>query len=170
MQKPKSVLENEMLKILWEFEIQRGRNIEIVNRKKKKKEKKRERESADLWSLLLRWTTERKSKKTKRNDPARELKKLWNCDSIYNWCTRNGHRFSTAWGSISLVKDVNCLITYTGDLFVVVKVCAEPATLSGWAENRRMVHQCVTDSQQHEDPSVWSKMSTVWLPTQVICL
>ena len=32
--------------------------------------------------------------------------------------------------------------TYTDDLFIVVKVYVEPATLLGWADNRRMIHKC----------------------------
>ena len=37
----------------------------------------------------------------------------------------------------SSVKDMNCWIAYTGDLFIVVMVCVEPATLLGLADNRR---------------------------------
>ena len=41
-------------------------------------------------------------------------------------------------------------MNYTGYLFVVVKVCVEPATLFGWANNRRMAHHWVISfSEQH---------------------
>ena len=39
------------------------------------------------------------------------------------------------------VKDMNCWTMCTYDLFIVVKVCGEPVTLLGKADNRRMVHQ-----------------------------
>ena len=66
MHNPKSVLENETHKLLWDFEIQtdhlilaRRSGLEIVNnKKKKKKEKKKKREPAELWTLPSRETTE----------------------------------------------------------------------------------------------------------------
>ena len=65
MHKPESVLENEMHKILRDFEIQsdhliltRRPDLVIVNKKKeKKKKKKKKKEPAELWTLLFRLTT-----------------------------------------------------------------------------------------------------------------
>ena len=66
MLKSESVLVNETLKLLWDFEIQtdhlilvRTLNIVIISKKKKKKkERKKERELAESWTLLSRLTTE----------------------------------------------------------------------------------------------------------------
>ena len=41
---------------------------------------------------------------------------------------------------------MNRWATYAGDLFIVAKVCGEPATLLELTNNRRMVPQCATDS------------------------
>ena len=65
MLKPESIVENETHKIIWNFEIQidhlipaRRPDLAIVNQKK--------RELAVQWILLIQQTTERKSKKAKR--------------------------------------------------------------------------------------------------------
>ena len=49
------------------------------------------------------------------------------------------------YGPKSSVNDMKCWTTYTGDLFIVVKVCAEPATDFKWAYCRRIVYQYATD-------------------------
>ena len=52
--------------------------------------------------------------------------------------------------SIDFAKDINNWTTYTGDLFIVVKVCVEPAAILEKVNYRRMVQQCATDStEQH---------------------
>ena len=48
--------------------------------------------------------------------------------------------------SNSSVKDVDCEITYTDDLFIVVKAFVGPATLFRWTGNRRMVNQWAVNS------------------------
>ena len=49
-------------------------------------------------------------------------------------------------GPKNSIEDINCWIIVTKDLFIVVKIGVEPATLLGLAENKRMVYQCSTDS------------------------
>ena len=48
----------------------------------------------------------------------------------------------------SFVKDVNRGTTYTRDLFIGAKVCVEPATLLGYADDRRIEYKCVTNSPE----------------------
>ena len=44
--------------------------------------------------------------------------------------------------------------TYAGNLFIVAKVCVEPAILLGWNDYRRMVQECSIDSpEQHSSSS-----------------
>ena len=43
------------------------------------------------------------------------------------------------WMPQNWVKDMNSWTIYTGDLFIVVNVCAQPATLLGEADKKRMV-------------------------------
>ena len=53
-------------------------------------------------------------------------------------------------GPKSLVKDENCWIIDTNNLFLMAKSWVEPAKLFGWADNRKMVPQYATDSsEQH---------------------
>ena len=52
------------------------------------------------------------------------------------------------WGPNISVKDMNYSTTNTGDLFIVLKICVEPATFLGDSENRRMVIPYVTDSPE----------------------
>ena len=63
------------------------------------------------------------------------------------------------WEVDSAIKDVNCWTAYTMILFKVVKVCIEPATLIGWADNRRMMQQCTTDSLNNSPQVLQSKSS-----------
>ena len=89
MHNSESVLENEMHKLLWDFEIQgltliqtdhlisaRWPYLVIIKDKTKNKQK-----LAELWTLLS-WLTTVKLKESKKKDNyldlARELKKLWN--------------------------------------------------------------------------------------------
>ena len=37
-------------------------------------------------------------------------------------------------------------MTYKGDLFIAVKISVEPVRHFGWADNRKMVPECSTDS------------------------
>ena len=76
----KSIQENKMNKILWDFEIQtdhlisaRWPDLKIVNKKKKK-------DSAELWTLQSRWTTLKESEmKDNYQDLDRELKICGTC-------------------------------------------------------------------------------------------
>ena len=52
------------------------------------------------------------------------------------------------WGPNCTVKDVNGYTNYTGDLFVVVEPCIEPATLFEWANDRNIVNQCTSNISQ----------------------
>ena len=49
-------------------------------------------------------------------------------------------------GPIISVEDMNYWTTDTVDLFLVLNVLVESATIHGWIEDRRMVHKCATDS------------------------
>ena len=80
---------------------------------------------------------------------------------IYIWFTLPSILMETC--PNSSVKDVNRCITGTSDLFIVMKVCVEPARLSACADNRRMVYQCVTDSPEKQILNSYSpRMFTVW--------
>ena len=81
MHNPAPVLENDLHKLLWDFNIQTDHQIParrpdllIINKKK--------RESAKLSTLLFRQdhriNLKESEKKDKYLDLARELKKLWN--------------------------------------------------------------------------------------------
>ena len=105
MHKPESVFENEIYKILLDFEIQRDNLIpgwspdpKIINKKEKwKKKKNQKRELAASWTLLSHCTTERKSKNAidekvfgscQRTKIA--VKNVDGGDTIYNWHAWNG--------------------------------------------------------------------------------
>ena len=82
---PEFVLNNEMLKILWDFEIKtdhlisaRRPNLGIIKKKKKRKKKEKKREFAVWWTLLSWLTLEKNWKKDKYLELASELKKTWN--------------------------------------------------------------------------------------------
>ena len=47
------------------------------------------------------------------------------------------------------VKDMKLSTAYTDDLLIEVNPYVEPAKLFGWADIRRMVHQCGTDSSNN---------------------
>ena len=49
----------------------------------------------------------------------------------------------------------------TGNLFMMVKACVGPATLLGWADNRRMVNHCTTNFS-NSTPQVWN--SKIFFP------
>ena len=87
MRNQKYVLDNEMHKILWDFEIQTGHLISakrpdfVITQRKKRKEKKKQ------WTCRLvdfvvpadhRVKLKESKKKDKYLDLGRELKKLWN--------------------------------------------------------------------------------------------
>ena len=87
MHNPESVSENEMHKLLWDFEIQtdhlisaqRLSHIINSNNKKKKKKKKRACRIVDFAVPIDRRVKLKESEKIdKYQDLARELKKLWN--------------------------------------------------------------------------------------------
>ena len=54
----------------------------------------------------------------------------------------------------SSVKVGNCWSNYTSGLFIVVKACVEPATLFGWADCRRIVHEYALDSPEQHSPGL----------------
>ena len=85
MNKPESVLENEMHKLLWNFEISAAhlistRRLDIATVKKKKKRKKKK--TCRIVDLAVpvdhRVKLKESEKKDKYLDLARELKKQWN--------------------------------------------------------------------------------------------
>ena len=50
--------------------------------------------------------------------------------------------YIVVWG----FKSFDLLGNFTCDLIVVVKVCALPAKLIGWNDNRTMLRQCTSNS------------------------
>ena len=70
-----------------------------------------------------------------------------NYESFITW------RLVTPVPVITIIHGISTIIkpklskwTTRANLFVVVRACLETVILSGWADNRRMVHQCAADS------------------------
>ena len=104
MYKPKSVLESESHKILWDFDIQtnnlipaRKADLEIVNKKKKKKKKKRKEENLPTSGFCRpggpQNENQRKRKERQTLRPCQRTEKAMenkdNGDTNSNWCVSN---------------------------------------------------------------------------------
>ena len=58
--------------------------------------------------------------------------------------------FARSRGTRSPIKDMNHWITFISNLFILVEVSVEPATIFGWLDNRKMAHQCSAySSKEH---------------------
>ena len=77
--KPETVLENEMHKILWDFEVQADHLISVRRPNSNDSQKKRTCHIVNFAILMDHWVKIKENKKRdKYSDPVRELRKLWN--------------------------------------------------------------------------------------------